>query len=172
MICTEEQYIAYFQNLAHNHNQINDGLDGNSAFFYIPVSYDLAEIDNAIKNTMSDPMMALDSLKGRFDDAVSESHTQWIDGQFIILVKSTSGDKKSVRPAMATALQIGGDILFRMQNDAKRRLLISPNYRFTIRNVNYSPVGPMCLLYYGYAFTYSISCPFGFNVTSATWLDK
>lgn len=168
---TEELYIEYFTGLATRHRQILHGADNRSAFFFIPVEMDLKEIDNAIRKTISTPLMALDAMRGMFDDNQSDRHLQTINGQFTILDKVENGKQADIRRAQDECLKIGLQMLARMKTDLKGALLV-PGTRFTIHNVQYDPVGPMALTHYGYTFRFTITCPFSFTVDSGNWTDK
>ncbi|SEM66499.1 hypothetical protein SAMN05192574_101391 [Mucilaginibacter gossypiicola] len=173
---TEAQYIAYFTGLAQKHNQIRHGVDGRTAFFFIPVDMDLKEIDNAIRATKATPMMALDSMNGTFsDNNGTQSHLQTISGQFTILDKADPREQEDIRGVQDKCLAIGLQVCARMHNELKGNPA-NPNLaggaRFVIHNVQYDPVGPMAGNHYGYTFRYTITCPFGFTVDSGNWLDK
>jgi len=173
---TEAQYIAYFTGIAQNHKQIMHGVDGRTAFFFIPVDMDLKEIDNAIRGTKSTPMLALDSMNGSFNDSNgTQNHVQTIAGQFTILEKADSRDQETIRSAQDVCLSIGLQVCARMQTELKGMQPGQPladKARFVIHNVQYDPVGPMAGTHYGYTFRYTITCPFGFTVDSGNWLDK
>ena len=172
-LVTELQYLTYFKNLAVKHKQLTDGTGGQS-FYYMPSQYDLTELDMAFRNLLKPTCMVLEGLKGRLDDSGSKNYVQYIDGMFMILVKSDSSDVTTIRASRDTALGIGLDIFARMRADfSSGALLGNPSVNFfAIHNANYQPVGPMEGNFYGYAFTFTITCPFGFTVSSASWLDK
>ena len=169
---TELEYIAYFTNLASQHKQILHEAGKKDAFFFIPLAYDLSEIDKAIRNTKSAPFVAVDALRGAFDDSGSENNVQMIDGQFTIADKATSGEDESIRTVQDTCLRIGLDFITRLKHDSRKKQLFNPLAKFSISNVRYEPVGPMNMNHYGYTFLFSIACPFGYTVDSGTWLDK
>jgi hypothetical protein len=169
---TEIEYIAYFTNLASKHKQIQHQEGTKNAFFFIPLAYDLGEIDNAIRNTKSTPFIAVDALRGSFDDNDSENHVQIIEGQFTIADKAESGKAESIRTVQDACLKIGLEFITRLKHDARKKLLFNPHAKFTISNVLYDPVGPMSMNHYGYTFRFQITCPFGYTVDSGTWLDK
>jgi hypothetical protein len=169
---TELQYIAYFTNLATQHRQIGHVEGKKDAFFFIPLAYDLAEIDKAVRNTKSAPFLALDAVRGSFNDNESESHIQIIEGQITIADKVETGKVITIREAQDKCLQICRDILARMKYDSRKRQLIQPLATMRINNVQYEPVGPMAVNHYGYTMRFEIACPFGYTVDSGTWLDK
>jgi len=169
---TELEYIAYYTHLATQHNQIGHVAGSKDAFFFIPMAYDLAEIDKAIRNTKTTPFLALDALRGSFNDNASENNVQIIAGQFTIADKVDKGFSLTIREAQDKCLKIGLDIITRMKHDSRKRQLFNPLASFSISNVLYEPVGPMSVNHYGYTFHFDIACPFGYTVDSGTWLDK
>lgn len=169
---TELQYIAYFANLAAKHKQILHEEKVKDAFFFIPLAYDLTEIDNAIRNTKSTPFLALDALRGSFDDGGAENNVQIIDAQFTIADKAKSGKADTIRTVQDKCLSIGRDFIARLKHDSRKKQLFNPLANFSISNVKYDPVGPMNVEHYGYTFMFQITCPFGYTVDSGTWLDK
>lgn len=169
---TEEAYIAYFENLAARHLEINHVPGSTSAFFYIPVPMNLTEIDNAITSSKSTPLLALDALNGAFDSKQSASYLQTVQGQFFILDKVKVGNSATIRDAQDKCLKIGMDILARMEVDTKGSAPIARGARFVYSNVQYNPVGPMASNHYGYTFRFTVTCPFGYTVNSAIWQDK
>lgn len=168
---SELNYIAYFENLATQSMDFNHVAGTNDAFFYLPNTYDLTEIDNAIKSSKSVPMLLLDSIAGQLDDNQSENYVQTINGQFTILDMAIVGKASTIRDARDKCLPIGLNVLARMKRDGKANVLLSPNIKFTISKIPYDPVGPMAIKHYGYTFRFKIYCPFGFSVNSGTWRD-
>jgi hypothetical protein len=169
---SELQYIDYFTHLATQHLKIRHDAGKKDAFFFIPLSYDLSEIDSAIRNTKSAPMMALDAMRGTFGDNESENHVQTIEAQITILDKAENGKAETIRSVQDTALQIGFDIITRLKQDCRKKQIFDANTRFAIRDVRFDPVGPMAINHYGYTLRFSIACPFDYTVDSGTWLDK
>ncbi len=168
---TEEAYIAYFTDLATKHKEIAHTIGGRQSLFYIPVEMDLAEIDKAIRDKKSVPMLALDSMRGGFGSNQSARGLQTIEGQFFVLDKAEVGKVEDIRRAHDRCLKIGFEILARMVVDLKGEKMV-PGTRFTIDDVKYDPVGPMASTHYGYTFRFPITCPFGFTVDSGNWTDK
>ena len=170
---SQQNIIDYFNNIATQHRRLNSGASNKKAFFFIPEAYNLTEIDNAIRNLDIAPFIMLDAMRGTVTDNGGESHTNDITIQFSILDEAEVGNAESIRGARDSAFKIGTDVLTRMKADSRARnfLAASPNARMRINNVHYNPIGPMQIKYYGYVFSLTITCPFSFEVTSATWLD-
>lgn len=170
---SELQYIDYFTQLAINHKSIAHVPGTKDAFFFIPLTYDLAEIDSAVRNTKSAPFMALDAMRGKFNDYSSENNVQLIDGQITILDKIDKGKLSTIREAQDKCFKICFDLVTRMKSDRRKGNMFGNNLvNFSISNISYDPVGPMAINHYGYTIRFQIACPFGYTVDSGTWLDK
>jgi hypothetical protein len=168
---TEEAYISYFTDLATKHKTIQHTINGRQSFFFIPVEMDLKEIDNAIRDKKSTPMMALDAMRGTFDEGQSARYLQTVNGQFTILETAKVGLQTDIRRAQDVCLKIGLQILARMKVDLRGQGMV-PGTFFSIGNVRYDQVGPMAVNHYGYTFRFNITCPFSFSVDAGNWTDK
>ncbi|MGJ1295527.1 hypothetical protein ACR777_15075 [Sphingobacterium spiritivorum] len=144
------------QHILINHNPEND----NKAFYVIEDSYDLDELDQALRNFASFPAMLTESYSGRLEDNESANYTDSLSIIFMIVDKRA--DDERVRDVRDRCLRIGKDILIKIRKD-RNSFLISPNkyVDFNI-NSNYSPIGPMLNSYYGYQFGIEIIIPTSF----------
>jgi hypothetical protein len=168
---SEQDYIEYFKVLAMRHKSVQHIPGKKDAFFFIPMPWDLGAIDEAIRNTASSPMVALDSMRGKFDESRSDSYLQEIEGQFTILEKADLADLASISAAQDQCLAIGKQLLAKMRSDARHNRLISKLVTFSISGVPYEPVGPMEVNHYGYTFQFNLKVPIDMLVTDDNWLN-
>ncbi|WP_342644999.1 hypothetical protein [Mucilaginibacter sp. CSA2-8R] len=168
---SEQEYINYFTALAIRHKDIRHIPKEKDAFFFVPMPWDLSAIDEAIRNTGSTPMVALDAMRGKFDENRSDSYLQEIEGQFTILEKVDLADLATISQAQDKCLAIGRQMLAKMKNDARHKKLIKPLVSFSIAALPYEPVGPMEVCHYGYTFQFTLKVPIDMVVSHDTWLD-
>lgn len=166
---TEEQYIEYYKTLAMLHKGIGHVPGKKDAFFFIPMQYDLSAIDTAIRNSKSVPLLALDAQRGNFDDNSSDSFVQIIEGQFTVIDKAEVGNQATIQQAQNKCLTIGLQLIAKMKQDARKRKLMHEIVQFSVKDVQYDPVGPMQQNHYGYTFLFKLTCPLGLRVEPELW---
>lgn len=168
---TEDQYIAYYENLAQKHTAILHDPQGKKSFFEVEDPTDLGGFDAALRGTVGDTVMLLVAGENDLDDAESESHTQTTELELYILQRKKTG---ITVPAIRSAcMGIITDILARTKQDARKQLVVPGKITyFNIRKLPVRQVGPMNLNWYGYTALITFSCPFACPVNSGTWTDK
>lgn len=159
---TIDQFFEYLESKAIQSPDIpHDPENKKVAFHSIDDPFDLAEFDNAIRNTAAFPAMLAEQGEGSIDDNESVNYTNTIEGAFLI-VDERKG-KEPIRTVRSRCFSIGKAILEQIRKDRNSREIIAGRFiDFRINGVQYSSVGPMYTKYYGYVFTIRFVCPFSF----------
>ena len=166
----EIEYINYFEALARKNVQLKHNPEQNwRSFFCIHNPYETAEFDQALRSSAASTVFLLDAPVGFLSDNGSMNYTQTSKLNYMIVAKA---NKERIRQVRNDCFQIGMDVLERIGADAKKQMIIpGKSIYFDAENINYDVVGPINLDYYGYAFSFSLVCPFSFSSKTGAWTD-
>ncbi|WP_316743437.1 hypothetical protein [Pedobacter antarcticus] len=168
----EHEFIAYFEELSINHKSVNHQPETNEAFFYVEDAFDLDEFDQHIRRLTCQMAVMLVADDGQFNDNNSNNHTQELDAQLLFLARKSND--QSIREVRSGCLNTALEYITRMKSDANQgKILNDPRRRvnFRIERIPYKKIGPILDEWYGYELSFTITCPFGWKVSSGTWRD-
>lgn len=168
----EHEFIDYFENLSIQHKLLNHQVDGEKTFFYIEDAFDLDEFDQQVRRITAPMAAMLVADDGQFNDNNSSNHTQELEAQLLIIARK--GNDQSIREVRSACLTVALEFLTRMKVDASQgKILNDPKRRvnFRIERIPYKKIGPIHALWHGYEVSFTITCPFGWRVSSGTWRD-
>lgn len=165
---TQQEFIDYFTHLAAAHRQIAHTAKKES-FFYVEDELNVDEIEMAFRKRINMPAMLLMSPGGQLNDNAANNYTDDIEATFMIVDRAIEGPE--IRQAKDKTKRIGMDVIARIRLDSKAGKIGTGRVHFAVSGVSYAPVDVVGL-FVGYAFHLTLTCPFGFSVDSASWLDR
>lgn len=165
---TQDEFIGYFKGLAVAHRDIAH-TDKKESFFYVEDEFNVEELELAFRKRIKMPALLLMSPGGSLSGNGSNNYTDEIDATFMIVDSALTVDKN--RAAKDRTKRIGMDVVARIRQDSKSGRIGNRAVHFGFDGVSYAPVDVLGL-FVGYAFHLTLTCPFGFTVDSANWLDR
>lgn len=161
---TLADFFGYLEQKAVQHADIpHDPANGKVAFHAIDDPYDLESFDNALRNSAAFPAMLAEHHEGMLDDSESANYVDTWDGGFMIIDKRIG--KEPVHAVRDRCMKIGKAIIIQMRKDGRPPVGDPPadGIRLMgVKQIGYTPVGPMLTQYWGYLFTFRFICPFSF----------
>ena len=157
-------YLHYFQQLAKQHNQIND--------FYV---MDINEPLQALRGAIRFPALIMNTLSGNFVSPNLDNTLDEVKGGFLILGSLDKVDDFSAEMLMLQQMkQIGIDIILRMNFDLHS---CEPSAQkaftgFNLNTVSYQMIDGIFDNCYGFLFSFKVFAPFGFSYDPTKWNDR
>jgi uncharacterized protein YerC len=154
-------YIAYFQQLANEHVDIND-------FFIM----DINEPVMAFKNGMKFPALILNSVTGVFDAPNLDNKLDRISGGFLVIDNVPEVDDFfNEMITLQQMKQLGSDIIARMLYDKLKceTLAVKAIPGFDIRTVSYEMMGPLFDNCFGFNFTFKLITTVNLDYDPEKW---
>ena len=168
---SEPDYIAYFENLAHQNKAIGHDPDAGREAFYVVSDDNRSEVEKALKNKLALPALLLDQY---FDDESTESDNfrQTIQGGFSVVCKvETTGDPASIRDARHQARVIARQILNRVRRDTRMPGSVLYSKSLFMRPENNGEPTPVLVGTTGWGYGFTWQLPTQIAVDAGDWLD-
>lgn len=154
-------YITYFEKLASLHPALQHAPEKkHKAFFLIQNPFDLAEMDNAVRNNNCARVLLLDVPTGYMSDNGSANYTQHTKIDFFLLGKASS---ETVQPIRQDCFKIGLGLIQKLRADGLSKKISTRAVYLDEESIQYEPVGPIQASHYGYLFRLSLCCSFNWK---------
>ncbi|GGH28210.1 hypothetical protein FAZ19_19645 [Sphingobacterium alkalisoli] len=154
------EIIDYLERKAQEHPLIlHNPEDKRGSFYVLDDPYDLDEFDQALRNFAKFPAMLVDEPDGELSGNDSANNTDTMN--FTIMIVDERNGRERVRDVRNRCRQIGLDIVTTIRKNRMTGIVPGKIVHYRLE-VNYSPIGPLNVKYYGYQFQISFVIPFTF----------
>lgn len=157
----DSTYINYFEQLAGWHPALqHQSSEKQKNFFLIQNSFDLMEMDNAVRNNACHRVLLLDVPTGYITDNGSANYTQHTKIDFFLVGKAGVENIQSVRQ---DCFKIGLGLIQQLRADGVSKKISTKPVYLEEESIQYEPVGPIQAAHYGYLFSLQLCCSFNWK---------